>query len=307
MAESWVKIETRFGGSPKWDIVPPQRRALAQAMLLHLICGAYEHLTDGYVNSTLMRRSAQLTGLVRVPMRTVNDLVRAGFLEPDGDGYVIHDYLEVQESKERAEERKRLNRERQERSRQSKKDPKVTRDSNALGNALVTRGRNAVSRAEQSKEQQQRARAALPHEVGLAAAVAAAELTDEALQDLASDLEAAGWRRQQLDAARRKPDLARAWLDYAEAVATTNPGAYAWSGFQSGQKPPNSSNGTSGRPPLAKQLDTWMRNVGWNYHDWSTCEDEIAEYEQRAGQTLQPEDREQLKQLWEQLRAQEPA
>ncbi len=128
----------------------------------------------------------------------------------------------------------------------------------------------------------------------------AAAFTEGALQDLLRTLEAAGWRRAQVDAARRSPALAHAWLAHAEQHADSNPGGYAWAGFDSGQ-PPVGNGSESTKPPLDLVLTTWMRNVGWNYHDWSTCEAEIAEDEKRRDEVLSFEARQALFELWNEL------
>jgi len=128
----------------------------------------------------------------------------------------------------------------------------------------------------------------------------AAAFTEGALQDLMRTLEAAGWRKTQLAVARKDPTRARAWLAHAEEHATSNPGGYAWAGFDSGEAP--AANGVgSPKVPLDIVLTTWMRNVGRHYHDWSTCEDEIAESEQRRGQELGFEARQALFELWNEL------
>lgn len=59
--------------------------------------------------------------------------------------------------------------------------------------------------------------------------------------------------------------------------------------------------GADGRPPLQEVLAAWIRNVGRHYHDWRTCEDEIAEHEKRRDETLSFDGRQALFELWNEL------
>jgi hypothetical protein len=57
--------------------------------------------------------------------------------------------------------------------------------------------------------------------------------------------------------------------------------------------------GADGAAKLTATLTVWIRNVAWGYHDWSTCEDEIAERERSHHVTLTVPQKQTLFELWD--------
>jgi len=88
---SWVRIDTRFPNHPKvLDIGP-----FGEALWLRGMCYAGEHLTDGFIPTRYITRMGDMKGL------TVADvLVGAGLWAKTQGGYVIHDYLDWQRSRD---------------------------------------------------------------------------------------------------------------------------------------------------------------------------------------------------------------
>lgn len=98
----WIRFEDNFPEHPKV-------LALSDgAFRLHVQAIAYcsRQLTDGHVSiaavESLTRRSSRLTA----------ELIRARLWEPVDDGYLIHDYLEYQPSRDDIQKRREADRSR---------------------------------------------------------------------------------------------------------------------------------------------------------------------------------------------------
>jgi hypothetical protein len=112
---------------------------------------------------------------------------------------------------------------------------------------------------------------------------AAAEALTRQLQDL-------GWRHPQITRAAAEPERAAAWAAHAAAHAATNPGGFAWAGFNTGEWP--APNGKPERP-LADVLEAFVRNAGWQYPDPAIL-DEIDSHERKRGERLTDEQRDRV-------------
>jgi hypothetical protein len=92
---NWVRVETRFISHPKvLDIGP-----LGEALWLRGLCYAGEQLTDGFVPSSFIKRMGDMKGVV-IAAR----LVSAGLWDEEDGGYVIHDFLDWQRSRDEVSE-----------------------------------------------------------------------------------------------------------------------------------------------------------------------------------------------------------
>lgn len=88
---SWAKLDDHLRDHPKVMGLGRERYA-CMGVWLDALCYASEHLTDGILPS----------GLVSMyPKRLVVLLVEAGLWERGPEGYEIHDYLEMNPSRER--------------------------------------------------------------------------------------------------------------------------------------------------------------------------------------------------------------
>lgn len=91
---NWVKVETRFTSHPKvLDIGP-----LGEALWLRGLCYAGEQLTDGFIPSTFIKRMGDMKAVA-----VAEKLVNAGLWEETDGGYLIHDFLEWQRSRDQVE------------------------------------------------------------------------------------------------------------------------------------------------------------------------------------------------------------
>ena len=91
----WVRVDTRFTTHPKvLDIGP-----LGEALWLRGLCYAGEHLTDGFVPRSYIKRMGDMKATA-----IADRLVEAGLWDAAEDGYQIHEYLEWQRSRDEAVE-----------------------------------------------------------------------------------------------------------------------------------------------------------------------------------------------------------
>ena len=96
----WVRLDVEYFGNPK------MARAGKDGRLLHLasMCHAGAHLTDGHVAAELVGPLCKLAG---VRAATVDRLVKVGLWVPVDGGYLIHDYLAMQDSRATVELRRK--------------------------------------------------------------------------------------------------------------------------------------------------------------------------------------------------------
>lgn len=91
----WVKLDDSFWANPKVVAVGNEAAGAYARMLSY--CG--QHLTDGAVDD------ATLKFITRAPIR--KRLEEHGFIERNGKGWVIPDYLDFNYSREQVESKRR--------------------------------------------------------------------------------------------------------------------------------------------------------------------------------------------------------
>jgi len=130
---TWIKIDDSFPDHPK--IIGLSDKAFRSHIQALCYCGRF--LTDGVITSNALARLAD--------RETIAELLEAGLWRAldGGKGYVIHDYLEHQTSKNQVEHKRELSRERTKRYREKHSNESIEDDdwdsfSDAEGNALVT-------------------------------------------------------------------------------------------------------------------------------------------------------------------------
>ncbi|MCM8555655.1 hypothetical protein [Streptomyces sp. STCH 565 A] len=127
----WVKLDDRF----------PSHRKIAllsdRAFRLHVsaICWCAENLTDGRISD----RELALVTRVRGVKATAKQLEDAGLWDRADDGWLIHDYLDYNPSREQVLLERKKNAERQERFRR-RKNGKPTPPSNGSSNGVTPNG-----------------------------------------------------------------------------------------------------------------------------------------------------------------------
>ena len=101
----WVRLDVEYFTNPK------MARAGKDGRLLHLasLCHAGAHLTDGHITTEIVPALCKLAG---VKPLTVPRLVQVGLWVPVSDGYLIHDYLGMQDSRLKVESRRKSTAER---------------------------------------------------------------------------------------------------------------------------------------------------------------------------------------------------
>lgn len=92
---TWVKLDVRFPTHTKTLDVGP----VAEALWLRGLCYAGAHLTDGFIPFGFVRRMNDLDGQAEA-----DRLADAGLWETADGGWLIHDYLEYQRSRDDAED-----------------------------------------------------------------------------------------------------------------------------------------------------------------------------------------------------------
>lgn len=138
---SWVKVDDNFDDHPKFLELSDAGLALWLRALAH----ANKHMTDGHVPIAFVRR--------RGKTKTARELVEAGLWEESRGGYVIHDYLKLNDSREVRLRKLDEARDRKERFKARKRVPghegnaSGTRSEhvpNSVPNASPSRPRNAL-------------------------------------------------------------------------------------------------------------------------------------------------------------------
>lgn len=120
---TWVRLDDRFPSHPKvLGLSDGAFRVHVSA-----ICYAAEYETNGVISSVLVRQNKW--------QRRIKELVEARLWDPVDGGFVIHDYLEYNPSREQVTATREATRQRQQRFRR--------REGNAVTNASVTLSRNA--------------------------------------------------------------------------------------------------------------------------------------------------------------------
>ncbi len=120
---AWGKVDDKLWGSPKWLAAPPK----ARAVWVTALSWCMDQLTDGFVPTHVLTT----LGGTRTDAR---NLVNAGLWEEVQGGWVFHDWLDYQPSREQvlaersaATERQRRAREKARASRrESRRDSAVT-------------------------------------------------------------------------------------------------------------------------------------------------------------------------------------
>ncbi len=86
---TWVKLDDQFSDHPKVKALSdPAYRAFVDGL-----CFCSRYLTDGRIPAANIRAIAKT--------RAVSELVSAGMWERNGDGVLVHDYLDFQPSAKR--------------------------------------------------------------------------------------------------------------------------------------------------------------------------------------------------------------
>lgn len=93
----WFKVEARIGTSEKVDGLSDG----AFRSLIHIWGYAMQHENGGRVPGNAARL------IPRVTARRLEELVDAGFIHPNGTGFVIHDWDEHQEEALKLQEKRR--------------------------------------------------------------------------------------------------------------------------------------------------------------------------------------------------------
>ncbi len=127
---TWARLDDRMGDHPK--IVGLSDKAFRAHILG--ICYSAGHLTDGHISETAAKR-------LRIRRQTIAKLVEAGLWKQNGNGWVIHDFLDYNPSREHVMVER------------DKVKQRVTRwrDRNAVSNPVTDAGSNAVSNAAPSR------------------------------------------------------------------------------------------------------------------------------------------------------------
>jgi hypothetical protein len=123
---SWFRVDDQVTFHPK--TLKVGNSALGAWLRLGTYCAA--QLTDGFVPGEIARMIAS--------KRELDALESASMIHADGDGYVIHDYLEYQPSKQDIKDNRADTKERVKRYRNAKRNAVTTTVSNA--NVLEGRG-----------------------------------------------------------------------------------------------------------------------------------------------------------------------
>lgn len=127
----WVRLDDRFPSHRKVAILPDR------AFRLHVsaICWCAENLTDGRISD----RELPLITHIRGIKATAKQLQDAGLWDRLDDGWMIHDYLDYNPSREQVVAERKKNAERQERFRRRKNGkPTVPNDADNGGSNGVT-------------------------------------------------------------------------------------------------------------------------------------------------------------------------
>lgn len=128
MTSTWVQLDTRLPSNPKFLAVGPRGGWL----YVQGLCYAGEHLTDGFIPA------AALALFGPDALELSSDLVTIGLWVEVPGGWQIHDYLSHQRSKDYIESRRQSDRERQQRSRATRKRPSPERVSHDVSHNVTS-------------------------------------------------------------------------------------------------------------------------------------------------------------------------
>ena len=109
----WVRLDVDYFQNPKTLAAGPGGRGLHLAS----ICWSGRYLTDGHIPGAAL---PSLLGEAGVRRPAADRLVEAGLWVPNGDGFHIHDYTEMNSTRSEIESERISWRERQQRSRNRK-------------------------------------------------------------------------------------------------------------------------------------------------------------------------------------------
>lgn len=109
---TWVRIDDGFFQHPKAVAAGPAGRAL----FLAACCWASANLTDGHIPDEVLPLLSAQSGS---PRTTASRLEAVGLWHRNGDGWVIHDFLTYNLSRDKAHARREAWRKRQRRARGS--------------------------------------------------------------------------------------------------------------------------------------------------------------------------------------------
>jgi len=127
----WVKLDDRFPSHRKVALLSDR------AFRLHVsaICWCAENLTDGHISD----RELTLVANIRAIKATAKQLEEAGVWDRTDEGWLIHDYLDYNPSREQVLLERKRNAERQERFRRRKNGKPAPPDgsSNGVSNGVT--------------------------------------------------------------------------------------------------------------------------------------------------------------------------
>lgn len=143
----WVKLDDRFPSHRKVALLSDR------AFRLHVsaICWCAENLTDGHIGDRELALVAHIRGI----KATAKQLEDAGVWDRTEDGWVIHDYLDYNPSREQVLLERKKNAERQERWRQRKNGKPTPPDgsSNGRSNAVTENGETQLGDTTATRQQ----------------------------------------------------------------------------------------------------------------------------------------------------------
>lgn len=122
--QRWVRLDVDYFGNPKTVAAGRDGRALHLAS----ICWVGRFLTDGHIPPSAVRTIAAEAGL-RSPGTALAAALGAGLWVPNGDGYELHDYVEMNGSRSDAEKDRARWREAQARTRARRNGKHITAES----------------------------------------------------------------------------------------------------------------------------------------------------------------------------------
>lgn len=97
----WVRLDVEYFTNAKTMSVTPT----AQVLHLASICWSATQLTDGHLPPDAV---AMLLRVTRARRSHVAELCRVHLWHPLEDGWIIHDYLAMQDSRARVEQKRKL-------------------------------------------------------------------------------------------------------------------------------------------------------------------------------------------------------
>lgn len=129
----WVRLEDSFYDHPKIARVSPS----AVALWIMSIAWCNQHLTDGVIPVLAVNH------LARYPRRSqvIDQLLNARLwcLSPDGESFIVHDYLEYQFSREQVYAQREMTRKRVANLRAKRESNGVTRSGPETSNGVTSR------------------------------------------------------------------------------------------------------------------------------------------------------------------------